>query len=95
MDYYPEEQTNERTIWMRGLYMLLFSFFQAVAKFLVLAIAVLQFLFVLFSGSTNPQLVVFGESLSLYTYQIFRFLTFNTEELPYPWNDWPKGEEGN
>jgi len=77
-------------IWQRGLYMLLFIFLIGVAKFVAFTVVVLQFLFVLFSGSPNAQLLLLGKGLSIYTYQIMLFLTFNSEEHPYPLSDWPQ-----
>jgi len=77
------------TIWQRGLYMMLFAFLLGVAKFVVFTVVVLQFLFVLFTDAPNAQLLALGQSLSSYIYQIIRFLTFNSEEHPYPFSDWP------
>jgi len=83
----PKQKDN---IWMRGLYMLLFAFLIGVAKFVAFTVVALQFLFVLFTNSTNEKLLSFGKSLSTYTYQIMLFLTFNSEVRPYPMSDWPE-----
>lgn len=80
---------NERTIWNRGLYMLLFAVLFSVARIVGYAVVILQFLFVLFSGSTNQRLLIFGNELSRYIYQIMQYLTFNSEERPYPFSEWP------
>lgn len=78
------------TIWMRGLYMLMFAFFLGIAKFVVFMLVVVQFLFVLFTDAPNEQLTQFGKSLSTYHYQVLMFLTFNNEEHPYPFAEWPQ-----
>ena len=83
---------NERTIWNRGLYMLIFAFCLWLAKFVLFMVVVFQFFSVLFTGSTNDRLLSFGQSLSTYSYQVMRFLTFNTEAHPYPKAEWPEGE---
>ena len=50
-----------------------------------------QFFWVLFTGETNQKLQEFGKSLATYTNQIILYLTFNTEERPFPFDvDWPK-----
>jgi hypothetical protein len=37
-----------------------------------------------------------GQALATYTYQIIRYLTFNTEERPFPFDsDWPAGPPGS
>ncbi len=82
---------NERTIWHRGLYMVLFAMLLSVAKVVTIAIMAFQFVSVLFSGSSNRQLKILGQGLSIYHYQILIFLTFNGENLPYPFAEWPKG----
>lgn len=80
---------NERTIWNRGLYMLLFAALFWVARVVAYAVVILQFLCVLFNGAPNDRLLFFGSQISSYIQQIMRFLTFNTERRPYPLSEWP------
>lgn len=81
---------KNRSVWVRGLFMLLFIFLMGVAKFVILVVVALQFLMVLFAGQTNDNLVRFGKSLSVYQYQIMLFLTYNSEFQPFPVGDWPE-----
>lgn len=83
------EYYKDRSTWVRGLFMLLFIALYHVAAVLIGAVAVLQFVWKLISGEVNPRLLSFGEDLGRYFYQIMRFLTFNTEEKPFPFTDWP------
>jgi hypothetical protein len=69
--------------------MLLFAVAYGVAELLLLVTAVFQFLYLLVTGKTVERLLIFGENLSRYFYQIIRYLTFNTEERPFPFSDWP------
>lgn len=92
MNIADEDARSNHSIWSRCLYMLLFAFFLWVAKFVVGAVVVVQFFFVLFTGAANDRLLVLGQSLSTYHYQVWRFLTFNSEQHPYPIGDWPEGE---
>ena len=88
----PEQEVahyKNRETWVRGLFMLLFVAIYNVAGVLVGAVAVLQFAWKLVTGESNPRLSSFGEGLSRYFYQIVRFLTFNTEIKPFPFEDWP------
>lgn len=80
---------QDRSVWMRGLYMLIFMFFLGVVKFVALVVILFQFLTVLFTTETNKRLVSFGQSLSTYQYQIMMFLTYNSEEHPFPMGEWP------
>ncbi|MGB5398452.1 MAG: DUF4389 domain-containing protein [Gammaproteobacteria bacterium] len=87
-----KENLKPQTIWLRGLYMLLFALCYSVAELVLFAIVVLQFLLKLFSGNTNQRLLTLGQSIATYIYQIIQFLTFNSEYQPYPFAAWPKGE---
>lgn len=77
------------TIWKRGLYMLLFAFLLGVAKFVAFVVVMLQFVLMVLNNAPNDQLLSFGRGLSIYTYQVMLFITFNSEEHPYPFNEWP------
>jgi len=83
------EYYKDRSTWIRGLFMLLFIALYNVAAMVIGAVAVMQFAWKLVSGNANPRLTRFGEQLSLYFYQVMRFMTFNTEEKPFPFADWP------
>ncbi len=75
--------------WRRGLFMLICAFLYNVAEIVVVAVAILQFLFKLVTGEENPYLKQFGRGLSLFFYQTMLFLTFNSEEKPFPFSPWP------
>ena len=77
--------------WIRGLYMLLFAVIYWVAETVLGAVAVVQFIFLLVARRPNERLREFGDDLSVYFYQIVQFLTFNTEEKPFPFTPWPYG----
>ena len=79
--------------WLRGLFMLLFVLIYGVTEVIITAVVVLQFLFVLLSGSQNQRLQEFGAGLSAFVYAIMRYWTYNSEEKPFPFATWPGGEE--
>ena len=72
--------------------MLIFMFFLGVVKVVAFIVILFQFLTVLFTADTNKKLVSFGQSLSTYQYQIMMFLTYNSEEHPFPMGEWPEGK---
>lgn len=83
---------KERSIWLRLLFMIIVGLLYGVSRAVVVAVVIVQFFWVLFTAQTNPRLQHFGESLATYTYQIVRYLTFNTERRPFPFDaDWPNG----
>ncbi len=78
-----------QAVFVRALFMILFVIIYYVAEWLVVAVAVFQFVVVLITGKQNANLTAFGEGLSRFVYQIARFLTFNTEDKPFPFSEWP------
>lgn len=84
-----KEHVKSRQTWLRLLYMVIFLFFAWVATFVFMVVILVLFLWQLFSGKPNEQLRVFGDNFSTWGYQVMRFLTFNSEDLPFPFDAWP------
>jgi len=87
-----KDNIKKQSTWMRGLYMLLFTIFYTLAEILLFTIVVFQFVLKLLSGDTNDRLRKLGQQISTYIYQILQFMSFNSEQHPYPFGGWPKGE---
>ena len=83
------EHYKDRSTWMRGLFMLRFAALFHVAAAVTGGVAVVRFIRQPVTGEPHPRLLTFGEDLGRYFYQIMQFLTFNTEEKPFPFTDWP------
>lgn len=87
-----KKNLKSRSTWLRLFFMLVVVLLYSVSRLVVSAVVVLQFFWVLFTGGTNKRLVDLGQALATYTYQIICYLTFNTEERPFPFDaDWPTG----
>lgn len=78
--------------WIRGAYMLLFGLLLVAARLIISIVVVVQFLFVLFAGSDNDNLRNLGQGLGKWVYQTLMFLTFNSQEKPFPFDEWPAVE---
>jgi hypothetical protein len=87
-----KENLQKQSTWLRGLYMLMFALFYGLAEIVLFAVVIIQFLFELFTGNTNPRLLKLGQGIATYIYQIIQFLTFNSDYKSYPFGAWPKGE---
>jgi len=83
------ENIKQKGTWFRGAYMLLFVVLYSIAEIVMLAVVLLQFVFTLFTRRPNNELTRFGMQLSTYMYSVFRFLTFNTDDKPFPFASWP------
>lgn len=95
MNQNTDVSTRQRNIWIRGLFMLLMAFAFHVSGTVIGIVAVIQFVMTLLNDAPNARLVSFGRSLGRYMQQIVDFLTFATEQLPFPFNDWPSGERNS
>jgi len=85
-----ETNVKSKATWLRLVFMLVFAALYFVSRMVLFAVVVLQFFWVLFSGAINEQLRALGQSLAGYTYEIVRFLTFNTNIRPFPFDTpWP------
>lgn len=79
--------------WLRFVFMVLFAIILGLVSYVITVLVILQFIWALVSGEGNDKLREFGSSLSQYIYQILRFLTYNSEDKPFPFADWPESEK--
>lgn len=86
-----EELKNNLTstgVWLRAIHMVLMAIAWSIVEIVLAAVVLLQFALRLVTGEANGNLVAFGRQLAAYAYNIFLFLTFNTEDKPFPFADW-------
>ena len=91
-----EDDTQDDSIWLRLFFMLVVALLYSVSRVVLCAVVVVQFFIVVLVKEANEPLLSLGQSLASYTYQIIRYLTFNTEERPFPFDsDWPSANDSN
>lgn len=88
-----KEHVKDTNVWVRLVFMVIFAALYWVAEIVLAIVVVFQFLCVLFTGKKNEKVLTLGAQLSAYAYQIFRYLTYNSEVQPFPMGDWPSGAE--
>ncbi len=89
-----ERNLKSRATWTRFLYMVLASIMVSLAGLVGSVVVVLGFLMVLFTGEVNRELRDVGQSIAAYIYENIRFLTFNTDDRPFPFGGkWPVAGE--
>lgn len=93
MDAQLKSNLTSNKHWLRFLYMVFFMICLQVASFVMWVLVCLQFLISLVNGLDNSNLRRFGETLSEYIYRTLRFLTYNSQEKPFPFSDWPEAKE--
>ena len=96
-----KQHLKSQSTWLRGFFIIIFAFIYSIAEIVLAAVVFFQFLTTLFTGSKNERLLEFGNNLSTFIYQIVKYLTYNSDDKPYPFDEWPgsaskeerKGEE--
>ena len=83
------EHSQRESLLLRVLWMLVFLLVWQLAEIVLGVVVLAQLGYRAFYGAPSGGLMGFGDSLSQYLAQIGRFGTFNTEEKPWPFADWP------
>lgn len=79
--------------WLRLLFMVFFAAILQLASIVMWCLVIVQFFFSLITGEDNIHLRKFGHSLSIYIFNTLKFLTYTSEEKPFPFSDWPHVDE--
>ncbi len=89
-----KKHVKDKDTWLRFVYLVVFGFAFYLSIILTFATSIFQFLAKLFGGQSFAGLSVFGDNLATYQAQVTRFLTFSSDEKPFPFAPFPaKSEE--
>lgn len=83
---------HKRTLLARLIFMLLMALAFHVCGTVLTIIVIIQLVMVLLNDAPNARLLSFGRSLGNYLRQIVDYLTFASEEVPFPFSDWPAAD---
>ena len=83
------QQSERESLLLRVFWMLIFTLVWYVAEIVLAVVVILQLAFRLVQGRPNLELLQLGDSLSQYLAQIGQFGSFNSEDKPWPFADWP------
>lgn len=78
---------------MRIVYVILFCIIFSFMDLLLAFIALLQSVIAVVSGEPNEALKDFGARLGIYLKQIAEFVSFDSDDMPFPFSDWPERED--
>lgn len=86
----PETKNNllNADTYKRLAFMVIFILIFGIVELVIYAIALGQIIHLLFRGTHQEEVKAIGTSVSSYTYDIVKFLTFDTEHLPFPFEPW-------
>lgn len=81
--------------WLRVLFVLGFCVILYLAGLVVLALTLAQALFSLFTGGDNYNLRRLGAAIADYIRQLLLYITYNTEQRPFPFAPFPEVEDSS
>lgn len=87
-----EQHIKKPSTWKRGLYILFYSICYQLAAAILFFIILFQFVLKLLSGDTHAELRQLSRRLATYLYQLIQFMSFNSNDKPYPYGEWPDDE---
>ncbi len=87
-----EKNLKSKSTWLRLVFMFIYAVLIGIVGMVGGFVVVLGFLWVLFTGEINRQLQQVGRSIASYIAEITLYLTYNTEQKPFPLGgEWPSG----
>ncbi len=87
-----KKNTKNINVWTRGLFILIYGIIFYFVICLVWLIVAFQFFMKLITAELNTPLLDFIGSLTKYVSQILHYITFKSEERPFPFNSWPEAD---
>ena len=88
-----KENAKNIDVWTRGLFILIYGIIFYFLFFLIWLMVIFQFVMKLITTELNDQLLDFSSSLTKYVTQILLYITFKSEERPFPFSPWPASDE--
>ena len=89
----PEEKKrDDKAILFRFLFTLLFVVLGWLSLWVLAAIVLIQFGFLVFDGEKNHRLTQFGGQLVTYQKQLLTYIAMQDDEKPFPFKSWPQND---
>jgi hypothetical protein len=89
MDDFNATPPPPRNLWLRAVQTLVLLVALYIAMWLLCIVSIVQLLAAAFNDHPNEDLRKFARSLGVYMGQIASFGSFTSDELPFPFGDWP------
>ena len=92
METINKDEILKSSKWIRFIFMVLYAFALNFVLPICLRLAVIQFLFVLFTSKVNPSIANVNSYVIEFFEDSLSFLLFQTEEKPFPFKNNSEGE---
>ena len=87
-----KEKLKNSDTWLRGFFILVFGVVFYFLYGIIWLLIVFQFVAKLFTGNLNERLAQFSSTLTGYAMQILLYMTFQSDERPFPFSSFPAGD---
>ena len=87
-----KENVKNVDVWIRGLFIVIFGVILYILFGVIWLLVIFQFLTKVITGNLNQNLSKFSTSLTEYAFQILLYITYQSEERPFPFSPWPSGQ---
>lgn len=77
--------------WLRGLFILIFGVIFYFLYGLIWLLVIFQFVTKVITGGLNSNLEQFSTRMTCYAMQILNYITYQSEERPFPFSPFPEG----
>lgn len=88
-----KENASNVDTWIRGLFIIVFGVIFYVLYIVIWLLVILQFLTKVVSGGLNKNLSEVSCDLTNFASQILLYITFQSEERPFPFSPWPASKD--
>lgn len=95
MDGENTSNVKNKGTWMRLVHMVVLAIAFNVSELVIAVTVVYQFLTVLFTGAPNDNARRLGSEFGSYMRAIARYMTYDTEERPFPYAPWGTTQNGS
>jgi hypothetical protein len=85
-----KQNLKNTNTWLRLFIMILFIIFFGAAISIFGLLLLFQIVFSLLTGKSNERVRIFSKRLTSYLYQILVYLSYTSDERPFPFSDWPE-----
>lgn len=91
MNDHIKDNIQNKATWKRVLFIVIFWLIFNLVELVIAVLVVFQVLASLFSGEPNQRVLELSDQLSRYAYRILQYVTFNSDDRPFPFSDWDQG----
>ena len=88
-----KENAKNVDTWIRGLFIIIFAVIFYVLFWIIWLLVIFQFFTKVITGSLNNNLAGFSKGLTQYALKILEYVTFQSEQRPFPFSPWSGTEQ--